>query len=69
MAFFYLQEDGGHVCPWWLYGCVTMAAPRSSELQFGATTHQTVNATPHMWVRGKAAYLEKGARLLRGACV
>jgi hypothetical protein len=59
------KNDGGHVTPWWLYARMSLAAPRRSVLQFGETTYKAVNPVPHLWVRGKAAWIQEGAALLR----
>ena len=39
-------------------------APRQSLIQFGETAYAKVNACPHLWVRGKACWSQKGNDLL-----
>ena len=59
------QEPGGHVTAWWLYACLDHRASSSSVVVFGETVHAAVNATPHLWVRGKEKWLGGSFRLLQ----
>ena len=58
------KEPGGHVTPWWIYSQLASEAPSSSIVVFGETDHAEVNATPHLWVRGKAKWVSMGYKLL-----
>ncbi len=41
-------------------------APRKSRVQFGETTHDSVNPIPHMWVRAGSKYLDTAVDMLKG---
>ena len=58
------KEPGGHVTSWWIYCQLSSAAPSSSVVVFGETDFAEVNATPHLWVRGKAKWIDAGYKLL-----
>ena len=57
------KQVGGHICLNWIY--VELGAHKKSEVSFGSTIHDTVNPIPHMWVRGKAGWIDQGFQMLR----
>lgn len=58
------KPPGNHVTPWWLYVTFCDARSKQSTVQIGETVYAKVNKTPHLWVRGKAGWIELGRDLL-----
>jgi hypothetical protein len=58
------KPPGGHITPWWIYLRLSTEAPVSSVVKFGETIFAEVNPVPHLWVRGKARWIDAGFQLL-----
>jgi hypothetical protein len=57
------KQVGGHICLNWVY--VELGTQKKSEVVFGSTIDKSVNPIPHMWVRGKAGWIDEGLQMLR----
>ena len=59
------KQEGGHATPWWVYVRLDPRRRAQSIVHFGETTHAVVNATPHLWIQGRAKYIGLGHTLIK----